>query len=294
LTDTVVETTREPSGSEEPGGKLAAAILRGIGWTFIWLGLLTVGFVAHQIYLTTWLAQQEQAELTTERLEYFEEAEVQRVIVDETGTPIADAETGEPITVEPGFVPPIIIEGDPSNRTPTDRGPLGVEPLEMILESSPRSGRAFANITVPSLPRLENGWNVVEGVELRQLRKGAGHMPWTPLPGQLGNAVISGHRTTHGAPFHEFNELEPGDEIRVETAIGVHIYAVRKVMIVRPTALWVTDRDGPAKAGVEGGDQGSWLTLTTCHPKFSARQRLIVFAELVGGPNFAAIDRLTS
>ena len=72
-------------------------------------------------------------------------------------------------------------------------------------------------------------------------------MPWTPLPGQRGNAVISGHRTTHGAPFHEFNDLEPGDRIEVETATGVHVYEVRLVKIVRPEALWVTNPDGPKR-----------------------------------------------
>ena len=94
--------------------------------------------------------------------------------------------------------------------------------------------------------------------------------------------MISGHRTTYGAPFHELDQLESGDRIEVETAVGVHIYEVRDVRIVKPSALWVTNpRDG------------AWLTLTTCHPKFSARQRLIVFAEMVAGPNFDTIHRLT-
>jgi hypothetical protein len=49
-------------------------------------------------------------------------------------------------------------------------------------------------------------------------------------------------------------------------------------VVVRPNALWVTEP-------IDGG----WLTLTTCHPKFSASRRLIVFAELVEGPNAAVI-----
>jgi sortase A len=72
--------------------------------------------------------------------------------------------------------------------------------------------------------------------------------------------------------------LEPGDLIEVETALGVHTYAVDESIIVKPTAIWVAeDRDG------------AWLTLTTCHPKFSSRQRLVVFAELVDGPNAGVI-----
>ena len=104
-------------------------------------------------------------------------------------------------------------------------------------------------------------------------------MASTPLPGQPGNVVFSGHRTTYGAPFHEFDELVPGDIIEVETALGVHAYEVRETIIVRPTEIWVTQQR-----------EGAWLTLTTCNPKFSSRERLVIFAELVAGPNFEAIN----
>lgn len=282
MTDTVIDADLKRDTAEEPHGNLLAAVLRGAGWTFIWLGLLTVGFVVHQVVLTTWLAQQAQGELTAERLEYFDEVEGQVVIVDDTGTPVLDVATGEPIPVDPADVP-VVVEGGGPTLTPSSRDPLSGAPLEMILEAAPPRHQSFAVIRIPSIDRLKDGWNIVEGVELRDLRTGAGHMPWTPLPGQLGNSVISGHRTTHGAPFHELDELEPGDSIEVETATGVHVYAVRDVIIVKPSALWVTNPR-----------PGAWLTLTTCHPKFSARRRLVVFAELVGGPNFAAVDRLTS
>jgi sortase A len=261
--------------------------MRGAGWTFIWVGIFTMGFVVHQIYVTTWFAQQEQNELEAERIEHFEEvaSEIRPVIVDEDFTPIADAVTGEVIEPDPTYTAPIPID-DPTGGTgvaselpppePSDA------PLVIFPEPEVKKGTAFASIRIPSIDRLKDGWTIVEGVELRQLRKGAGHMPWTPYPGQRGNSVISGHRTTWGAPFHELDQLESGDRIEVETAVGVHIYEVRDVRIVKPSALWVTNpRDG------------AWLTLTTCHPKFSARQRLIVFAEMVAGPNFDTIHRLT-
>ena len=131
---------------------------------------------------------------------------------------------------------------------------------------------------VPALAHAPAEGTVVEGVSRSDLKAGAGHMPTTPLPGQPGNAVIAGHRTTYGAPFHEFDELVPNDLIEVETALGVHTYAVRETIIVKPTEIWVAQhRDG------------AWLTLTTCHPKFSSRQRLVVFAELVDGPNAGVI-----
>jgi sortase A len=103
-------------------------------------------------------------------------------------------------------------------------------------------------------------------------------MPHTPMPGQPGNTVISGHRTTYGAPFHEIDELEHGDSIEVETAIGTSVYEVRESIVVMPTDTWVTEPR-----------EGAWLTLTSCNPKFSSRQRFIVFAEMVSGPNFEAI-----
>ena len=126
------------------------------------------------------------------------------------------------------------------------------------------------------IPAIDLDWLVFEGVDRATLKKGPGHMPWTPLPGQPGNAVISGHRTTYGAPFFDLDRLKPGDEIIIETALGRHVYEVREVFVVSPTDVWVTD---PMR--------GAWLTLTTCNPKYSARERLIVQAELVEGPNYA-------
>jgi sortase A len=106
-------------------------------------------------------------------------------------------------------------------------------------------------------------------------------MPGTALPGQPGNSVISGHRTTYGRPFYDLDLLSAGDRIEVETAVGVHVYEVRESFVVAPTDVWVTD-DRP----------GGWLTLTTCHPRFSARERLIVTAEMVQGPNLEYVRLL--
>lgn len=227
-------------------GGMVVRIVRGVGWTSITLGLLILGFVAHQLWVTTWFAEQHQGTLSKEREEYFEDAEVSEVEFTGPGAPapFRDPQTGELVT-------------------PT-----------LLVEASPEPNTAFALIRIPRIERLQEGWNIVEGVRLSDLKNGAGHMPQTPLPGQPGNAVISGHRTTYGQPFHELDVLEAGDPIFVETAIGTHTYEVREVFVVEPTELWVTDPK-----------DGAWLTLTTCNPKFSARERLIVQAELVAGPN---------
>ena len=173
------------------------------------------------------------------------------------------------------YEPPLgsLVPGDPVN-IPTP----GVPSPTVLVEAKPEIGDAFAIIRIPSIERLQEGWAVVEGVSRRTLRAGAGHMPSTPLPGQPGNSVISGHRTTYGAPFHELDTLVEGDIIEVETALGIHIYSVTGIEIVTPRDLWVIEDRG-----------GATLTLTTCHPKFSSRQRLVVFAELIEGPNAEAI-----
>ena len=154
----------------------------------------------------------------------------------------------------------------------------GEGPLEYHPENRPVEDTEFARLVVP---RLGLDAVVFEGVTGETLAKGPGHMPDTPLPGQPGNAVISGHRTTHGRPFFNFDLLRPGDRIEVETSIGTHVYEVRESLVVAPTDVWVTD-----------DKVGGWLTLTTCNPKFSARERLVISAEMVEGPNLAYIQYL--
>jgi sortase A len=124
------------------------------------------------------------------------------------------------------------------------------------------------------IPKLGVDQVVFEGTSTATLKQGPGHLVGTPVPGQPGNALVSGHRTTYGAPFFALDDLVAGDEIEVETALGIHAFIVRELLIVRPTDVWVA-----------GPRVGAWLTLTTCNPVGSARERLVVFAELVGGPN---------
>jgi len=137
-----------------------------------------------------------------------------------------------------------------------------------------------SGVAVLRIPRLGRDYAkvVVEGVTKRDLKKGPGHYPGTQLPGQVGNFVVSGHRTTYGAPFNRVGELKDGDAIVVETRDTWYTYRVTLKEIVAPTAIEVTypvpkDRDAkPSKA---------LITLTSCHPKYSARQRIVIFGELV-------------
>ena len=134
-------------------------------------------------------------------------------------------------------------------------------------------GKALAVLDIPKI-RLDNKV-IVEGVGRDELRKGPGHVPSTVLPGQDGTFGVSGHRTTYGAPFYRLNELAKGDTITVVTREAIYTYTVTRTAIVRPTDTQVLDN-------VLGPDNKPkpTITMTTCHPRYSARQRFIVFGDL--------------
>ncbi len=119
------------------------------------------------------------------------------------------------------------------------------------------------------IPKIGLDRAVIQGIGVPDLRRGPGHYPATPLPGQLGNAAIAGHRTTYGAPFNRLDELVAGDPILIQTLTGTFRYTVTQQLIVSPKEVAVLDPTPEAS-----------LTLTTCNPKFSASQRLIVKAVL--------------
>lgn len=118
---------------------------------------------------------------------------------------------------------------------------------------------------------------LVYGTSDAALRNGPGWMAGSAWLGEPGNTVVSGHRTTYGAPFNRVDELEMGDEIVLSQADGPDaVYEVRDVYIVDPDEV-----------GVTASTRGARLTLTSCHPKGFATERIIVQAELVDG-EFAA------
>lgn len=152
----------------------------------------------------------------------------------------------------------------------TGRSTTTTEPIALPPVATPESGDPVAIIHIP---KIDVRKVVVEDVTVSALKKGPGHYPTTPLPGQPGNAAIAGHRTTYGAPFGNLDELEPGDAIEVTTREGEFVYRVRETIIVAPSASEVLDPTDDNR-----------LTLTTCHPRYSARQRMIVIAGLTDEP----------
>jgi sortase A len=126
----------------------------------------------------------------------------------------------------------------------------------------------MARIEIPSIGLDAK---VVAGVEPEDLKKGPGHYPGTPMPGQFGNSAIAGHRTTYGQPFYRLDEVQVGDEIVLTTVQGRFVYRATGSEVVDPGASQVVATTDPSAAT---------LTLTTCTPRYTASQRLVVHADL--------------
>lgn len=164
----------------------------------------------------------------------------------------------------------------------TDHGPFAV-------------GQAFA---ILHIPRLGADYHrvIVEGTDQDQLAQGPGHYVGTAYPGEKGNVSLAGHRVGRGSPFLELDKLRPGDPIVIETRTSWFVYRVlgdaasgnfgsdasgipgQEVVLPTDLAVISPTPDGAKTAPVSG----SYLTLTTCHPRFSARQRLVIHAKLEG------------
>ncbi|MGH2688913.1 MAG: sortase [Actinomycetota bacterium] len=127
------------------------------------------------------------------------------------------------------------------------------------------------------IPKLGVSAVVVEGTNATALAAGAGHYRDTPLPGEAGNVSIAGHRTMNGRPFARLDELKPGDTVVLETPFAKHTYQLIDGFGGHGNP-WVTP---PNDWTVVAASKDSILTLTTCHPKGSARERMIARAKLV-------------
>jgi sortase A len=226
--------------------------LSAIGRSFITAGVLILLFVAYQLWGTG-----------------IREAQAQDRLERQFNNKLAEATGGDSATV--GSTSPV------SGSTTTETLPVTTAaPL-----AAPPEGEALGKIEIP---KINLSAYIIEGVSDSDLHNGPGHYPATPLPGQKGNAAIAGHRTTYGAPFASVDELEPGDTIKITTLQGTFTYGVMRQddgsghIVVPPTAIEVLN-EVPGK---------NLLTLTACHPKYSASKRIIVVAELQGAAKPAA------
>jgi sortase A len=206
-----------------------------LGSSLITLGLLMFLFVGYQLWGTG-----------------IEEAQSQNKLENRFAEIAVTASSTPSISVTPSISEPPVV--------------TTVAPLKPIVvnEGDP--------IAIIDMPTIGVSKYVVAGVQTADLKKGPGHYPGTPFPGELGNASIAGHRTTYGEPFRHLDDLNLGDPIIITDLLGRKFtYLVTNQQVVGATDSWVVATTDRTKA---------ILTLTTCHPEFSAKQRLIISAEL--------------
>ncbi len=243
----------------------ARTVVRNIGELLITAGLIVLLFVVYEVYITDLLSAGKQREATA--------------ALDDQWDKNKDVVEG----------------GERTNKYDLEEG------------------KGFAKLYLPSLgPDVH--FTVLEGTSDKILESGPGHYKGTALPGEPGNFSIAGHRVGMGAPFNDLDLLGSCDAMVVETKAAWFVYRV--LPMKGEAANWDQRQKGnphcadvkplggpyakvlgseivvPSQGGVISpvpnspgaappADQASLITLTTCHPKFSDRQRLIVHGVLV-------------
>jgi sortase A len=221
--------------------------LRGIGQTLITAGLVVLLFVVYEVYVTNYFSHRAQSQ-------------VHHALQKEWA----------------------------QGKNPLLRLPDGKLP-------SLPAGQGIANLYIPRLGR-DYAWTVVQGTSAADLNKGPGHYVESALPGQIGNFAVAGHRVGKGEPFLNLNLLKPGDAVIVQTESMWFVYRV--LGNVKTGNLSAVGADGipgrqivlpadgqvvdpvPDRPGATPTER--LMTMTTCHPKFTASHRMIVHAVLTG------------
>lgn len=226
-------------------GDTLRTISRGVGQSLMTVGVVLLLFVVYTLYVTNLFAAQDQDQLADE-------------LTSRWSAPVTAPATAR-------------------SQPPTD--PLPGPPAPAVAAPvAPELGDAYARMYFPSLGRgVQDPMVTLEGVSTADLQKGPGHLPGTAAPGEVGNTVYSGHRTTYGAPFGDLGEMSVGQVVVVETRTEFYSYTVTETQIVAPTAIEVTF---PVPGVRDATPTKKLLTLTTCNPKYSAKERLVIRGEL--------------
>jgi sortase A len=226
-------------------------VVRGIGQTLITVGVVVLLFVVYELWVTNIFAHAKQTRVHTVLEQQWARGE----------DPLVGG--GTKLTL-PGTT-----------------------------QSTIAAGEGIANLYIPRLGS-DYRFTIVQGVDDASLEKGPGHYPTTQLPGQVGNFAVAGHRVGKGEPFLNLDQLRPGDAVVVETESTWFVYRVKGDVatgdlaargtdgvpgreIVAPTDVGVVDAV-PSQPSTKPTE--ALMTMTTCHPKFTADQRMIVHAVL--------------
>ena len=186
-------------------------------------------------------------------------------------------------TTSPVFIDATAANTPASSMTPTTVTPTTTPaPAPTVLEAplkqperpidpplDPRGDEDHIELGGIAIPKLGIDTPLLEGIRLTTLDNGPGHWPGSAMPGEVGNVVVAGHRTSHDAPFRDLDQLVAGDVVEFTTAAGLIEYTVTGTQIVDPDAIWIVDPTDTPTA-----------TLFACHPPGSTRQRIVVNLEL--------------
>lgn len=142
-----------------------------------------------------------------------------------------------------------------------------------------KQGQVFGRLYVPRFGKdyvRLIGQGTFQKITLNRI--GPGHYLTSQWPGEIGNFAVAAHRTSHGAPFFKIDTLTTGDKVFVETNDNWYIYDYRQTKIVLPTDIGVIAAVPKEMDGAVRG--GKYMTMTSCNPKWSSTQRIVVWLEL--------------
>ncbi|MDN5878628.1 MAG: class E sortase [Arthrobacter sp.] len=236
----------ESTAPLKPGRRRSrsAAIIGGLGEVLVTLGVIVLLFVAWELWWTNIEADGAQEELTSRTLQEFAGGD-------------ANASTGPSQSAEAA-------DADRKKYGTPEKTNLDGEETFGVLYV-PRFGKDYAR-------------PISEGVGSDVLdHLGIGHYPQTQLPGEQGNFAVAAHRQTHGQVFWDIDKLVDGDQLYVQTRQGYYTYRYRSTEIVDPSDSKVL-LPVPHEPGEQAGE--SLLTMTSCHPPFTTRMRIIAYSEL--------------
>ena len=227
-----------------------------IGTALISLGLFTAGSLIQQVYFS---------DIT--QLETQQQLRNLFMLNDETSEELGESENiiSQKVNTEPGTYESPVLGDDSMELSDSGLGELFNNIFsEDATENIPD---VFGMLEIPQI-NLEQ--YVVTGTSTEALAYGPGYYTKTSTPGNRGNVGIAGHRTTYGAPFSDLDKLQTGDEIMLTVGTETFKYIIDEILIVDP--------DQGERYLYNRGDER--ITLTTCHPKFSDKLRLIVTGSL--------------
>jgi sortase A len=225
-----------------PGRGILRGTVQVVGELLITAGIVLLLFVGWQLWWTN-----------------VESDARQSALIKEFAQELGNAAPAEPSAADPAAPAGPVDYGDPVVGTPPGHaGTIGIMYI-------PRFGN---NYTRP----------IVQGTTGDVLDTlGLGHYANTAMPGAVGNFAVAGHRQTHGAVLDNIHTLVPGDKIYVQTKDGYYVYVFRNNQIVMPSRTDVLE-PVPTRPGVTPTE--SYLTMTSCNPRFGAEERIIAYALL--------------